>query len=422
MHEILRATSGSPLFEVTAAPYVVLDTELCIQGVNPAYLRATGRSRDELMGVFPFDAFPDNLEDADATGVLNLGSSLERVLRRAAPHDMGVQRYDIPRSDAPGVFRRKTWSPVNPPLSDVEGDIVGVLHHVEDITVVDNILRRARGAGPPDVTLRPAAVLRRAMLAAAHYERASAPLNGARANSGNQARGSDARRDALWHRIVHAARQDRRPGGCANAVCSTAVEELPEIDAAAITVHGSGLLPQHLAVSSPLARRAEEIQWVTGEGPSLTAYETGEPALMACTDRDGPAWPFFSDAARGIGVSGAFAFPLRTAAATLGTLTLYGARRAGRPAQLPAAAQTFADMATAVLLADMDSEIVEQVRATADADDINITIGILSAVHGVSTHETGLWLRAAASATGRPLAAFAREIMARHGHKPDGGH
>ncbi|MEV6752986.1 PAS domain-containing protein [Streptomyces sp. NPDC051214] len=106
MHEILRATSGSPLFEVTAAPYVVLDTDLCIQGVNPAYLRATGRSREELMGVFMFDAFPDNPEDAHATGVLNLGSSLERVLRRAVPHDMGVQRYDMPRTDAPDAFRR----------------------------------------------------------------------------------------------------------------------------------------------------------------------------------------------------------------------------------------------------------------------------------------------------------------------------
>ncbi|MEV0522188.1 PAS domain-containing protein [Streptomyces sp. NPDC050439] len=408
MHEVLRATSGSPLFEVTAAPYAVLDTQLRIQGANPAYLRATGRSRDELMGVFVFDAFPDNPEDADATGVLNLGSSLERVLRHAAPHDMGVQRYDIPRADAPGTFLRKTWSPINSPLSDVEGHIVGVLHHVEDITVVDDILHQARGTGPSDVKLRPAAVLRRAMLAAARCE--------------DQARDSDTRRDALWHRVVHAARRNRRPGGCADAVCSTVVEELPEIDAAAITVHGSGLLPQHLAVSSPLARRAEEIQWVTGEGPTLTALATGEPALMSCMDRDGPAWPFFADAARGIGVSGVFAFPLRTAAATLGTLTLYGARRTGRPAQPPAVAQEFADMATAVLLADMDSEIVEQVRATADADDINVTIGILSVAHGISTHESGLWLRAAAGARDRPLADFAREIMVRHGHKPGGRH
>ncbi|MEV6752989.1 hypothetical protein [Streptomyces sp. NPDC051214] len=191
-------------------------------------------------------------------------------------------------------------------------------------------------------------------------------------------------------------------------------------DAAAITVQASGLLPQHLAVTSPLARRAEEIQWVAGEGPSLTAFETGEPALMLCMDRDGPAWPFFADSARGIGVSGVFVFPLRTAAATFDTLTLYGARRNDRREEPPAAAQTFGDMATAVLLADMDSEIVGHVRAIADADDINITIAILSAVHGIGTHETGLWLRAAADEAGRPLAAFAREIMARHGHKPGG--
>lgn len=77
-------------------------------------------------------------------------------------------------------------------------------------------------------------------------------------------------------------------------------------------------------------------------------------------------------------------------------------------------------MATAVLLADLDGDIAEQVRATADADDINITIGLLSAAHGVSPHDTSLWLRAAAAATGRPLAALAREILARRGHAPDG--
>ncbi|MER6693870.1 hypothetical protein [Streptomyces minutiscleroticus] len=35
-------------------------------------------------------------------------------------------------------------------------------------------------------------------------------------------------------------------------MCHTAVRELPAVDAAAITLHGTGLLPHHLAVSSPL--------------------------------------------------------------------------------------------------------------------------------------------------------------------------
>ncbi|MEU7159670.1 PAS domain-containing protein [Streptomyces chrestomyceticus] len=85
MHEVLRATSGSRLFEVTTAPYVVLDTELCIRGVNTAYLRATERSRDEPIGAFMFGAFPDDPRDATATGVRDLPASLERVLSRGAP-------------------------------------------------------------------------------------------------------------------------------------------------------------------------------------------------------------------------------------------------------------------------------------------------------------------------------------------------
>ncbi|MFF3485666.1 hypothetical protein ACFYXC_20685 [Streptomyces sp. NPDC002701] len=78
-------------------------------------LRATGRLRDELIGAFMFDAFPDDPADATATGVRNLTASLERVLRLGAPDDMGIQRYDIPEPGAFGAFRRKAWNPVDSP-------------------------------------------------------------------------------------------------------------------------------------------------------------------------------------------------------------------------------------------------------------------------------------------------------------------
>ncbi|WP_410651436.1 PAS domain-containing protein [Amycolatopsis sp. cmx-4-54] len=63
MHHVLTSTSESSLFAVTAAPYLVLDTELRIAAANPAYLRATGRAAGELAGELMFDAFPDNPAD-----------------------------------------------------------------------------------------------------------------------------------------------------------------------------------------------------------------------------------------------------------------------------------------------------------------------------------------------------------------------
>ncbi|GGX96880.1 hypothetical protein GCM10010358_58260 [Streptomyces minutiscleroticus] len=112
MHEILRTASESLLFEVTAAPCLVLDADLRIQGANPACLRATRRSRDELLGASMSDAFPDNPQDATATGVRNLGASLERVLRRGAPDDMGCSATTspMPPPRAVSVPRRRVRS------------------------------------------------------------------------------------------------------------------------------------------------------------------------------------------------------------------------------------------------------------------------------------------------------------------------
>ncbi|WP_053695202.1 PAS domain-containing protein [Streptomyces sp. NRRL F-5755] len=415
MHEVLRATSDSQLFLVTAAPYVVLDTDLRIRAANPAYLRATGRTRDELIGAFMFDAFPDNPEDPTATGVRNLGASLERVLRYGVPDDMGVQRYDIPDPEVPGTFRPKTWSPVNSPLVDGDGRVVGALHHAEDITAVHEILGPADGeADVWDTARQPTALLRRAMLAAARYARAHDTWQASRHSSGERSAADIARRDALWHRIVHAARRSL-PQGCADAVCAAAVRELPTVDAAAITLHGRGPVPHHLAASSPSALRAEELQWVAGEGPSLTAYETGEPVLVADVDRCGSRWPFCADAVSRAGVSAVFAYPLRNSATTLGTLTLYREGRSPRRLGPPLDAAAFADITTAVLLADMDTEIIQQLRTTADADDINTAIGVLAAAQGISTDDAAVWLRTTAASQRLSRADIARTVLARYG-------
>ncbi|MFZ3599521.1 PAS domain-containing protein [Streptomyces sp. BH104] len=315
---------------MTTAPYLVLDTEWRIRGVNEAYLRATERSRDELLGAFMFDAFPDDPRDAGATGVRDLSASLERVLSRGTPDDMGIQPYNIPGPSASDTFRRKIWSPVNSPLTDGDGRVVGALHHVEDVTSVYEVLR-GTGNGAAGAGVRhPSALVRRTMLAVTRYERAAREVAAGRATPGGLAsaraasNGGLAQRDALWHAVVHAAR--RAPSAdCGNAVCDAAVRDLPGTDAAVITLHGGGRVPMQLACSSLWARRAEELQYVTGDGPSVAAFDAGEPVLVSDLERSGAAWPLFAEAAGGLGVGAVFAYPLRTATATLGTLTLYRA-------------------------------------------------------------------------------------------------
>ncbi|MFE7036359.1 PAS domain-containing protein [Streptomyces sp. NPDC057621] len=411
------------MFEVTTAPYVVLDTDFRIRGVNAAYLHATGREREELLGAYMFDAFPDDPRDADATGVRNLTASLERVLRRGAPDDMGIQRYDIPDIRVAGVFQRRAWSPVNSPLTDADGHVVGALHHVEDVTAVHEALYRAHRDDRTDTGRPPAVVLRRAMLALTRYERAARAVAAGRANPGGPSPSAVlsvaevARRDGLWHAVLHAARHTR-PRDCAGAVCEAAVRELSAADAAVITLHGEGPENFQLAVSSSWGRRAEELQYITGEGPSLTAFDTGEGVLVPDLDHGAARWPLFAEATAGIAVGAIFAYPLRTATATLGTLTLYRRRGATAPAGPPADAQAFAEITTAVLLADMDGEIIEEIRATADRDDLNTAIGIVAATQHISPSEALTWLQTMARAQNLPLADLARAILSQYPQDP----
>ncbi|MGW6564868.1 PP2C family protein-serine/threonine phosphatase [Streptomyces sp. NPDC054975] len=122
------------LFVATPSPYLVLGRDLVIVDVNDAYLRATGRSRSDLVGQYIFDAFPDNPADATADGVRNLGASLHRALQSREPDTMAVQKYDIPVPSRPGEFEERWWSPINTPVLGPDGQVAWIIHRVEDVT------------------------------------------------------------------------------------------------------------------------------------------------------------------------------------------------------------------------------------------------------------------------------------------------
>jgi signal transduction histidine kinase len=95
-------------------------------------LAATHTTRGETVGRGLFEVFPDNPDDADATGMNNLRASLERVIATKAPDTMAVQKYDIRRPD--GAFEVKYWRPKNIPVLSAGGDVQYILHRVEDVT------------------------------------------------------------------------------------------------------------------------------------------------------------------------------------------------------------------------------------------------------------------------------------------------
>ncbi|WP_413798075.1 PP2C family protein-serine/threonine phosphatase [Streptomyces iranensis] len=143
-----RQIDYQAVFAVTPSPYLVLAPDLVIVEVNEAYLRATGRTREELIGHYLFEVHPDNPADPDADGVRNLDASLQRVLRLKRTDTMAVQKYDIPVSGHPGVFRAKWWSPINTPVLGPDGEVRWIIHRVEDMT--EFVLTRPLRPKPED--------------------------------------------------------------------------------------------------------------------------------------------------------------------------------------------------------------------------------------------------------------------------------
>ncbi|HEY3255930.1 MAG TPA: ATP-binding protein, partial [Polyangiaceae bacterium] len=115
---LLALLPDSPRFTMVAA--------------TDARLAATHTTREQTLGRGLFEIFPDNPDDSAATGTNNLRASLERVLATRAADTMAVQKYDI--RGPGGSFQVKYWSPKNIPLLSATGEVLYILHRVEDVT------------------------------------------------------------------------------------------------------------------------------------------------------------------------------------------------------------------------------------------------------------------------------------------------
>ncbi len=125
-HAIFRALPGL---------YLLLNLKFEIIEVSDTYLHATMVKREAILGCNVFDAFPDNPNDLEATGVKNLLLSLSRVLQNKITDTMAVQKYDIRRpASEGGEFEVRYWSPINAPIFDAGGQLQYILHRVEDVT------------------------------------------------------------------------------------------------------------------------------------------------------------------------------------------------------------------------------------------------------------------------------------------------
>ncbi|GAB2943456.1 hypothetical protein GCM10027048_05130 [Hymenobacter coalescens] len=121
-------------FNALPGAYVLLTADLRIEAVSDAYLTATLTRREQLLGEYMFDAFPDNPAVPEARSVRNLQASLARVLATGQPHEMPRQHYDVPDPAHPGRFVERYWLVRNIPLPDEQGQTSHILHVAQDVT------------------------------------------------------------------------------------------------------------------------------------------------------------------------------------------------------------------------------------------------------------------------------------------------
>jgi serine phosphatase RsbU (regulator of sigma subunit) len=131
------------VFQALPGMVALITPELMYADANEEFLRMSGRTREQVVGRFLFDVFPDNPNDPAATGMRNLEVSLRRVLATGERDTMALQRYDVESAECPGQWDERYWSPVNAPVFGPDGKVRLVVHRVEEVTE----LIRARG-GP----------------------------------------------------------------------------------------------------------------------------------------------------------------------------------------------------------------------------------------------------------------------------------
>ncbi|MFS2025985.1 ATP-binding protein [Massilia sp. GER05] len=110
--------------------------EATILAVNDAFLKASGRTREELVGVSLFEAFPRNPDDPADTGETVLRRSLARVVATGQPDRLPAQRYPIPVVLPNGEtgYEERFWTAVSTPVFGTDGAILCISHTTNDVT------------------------------------------------------------------------------------------------------------------------------------------------------------------------------------------------------------------------------------------------------------------------------------------------
>ncbi|MFG2550622.1 PP2C family protein-serine/threonine phosphatase [Streptomyces sp. NPDC048581] len=132
------------VFQSLPGMVALLTPELVYADANEDFQRLSGRTREQLVGRYIFDVFPENPNDPAATGMRDVRASMLRVVATGERDTMALQRYDVEDPLHPGHWEERYWSPINAPVLGPDGKVLFVLHRVEEVT---ELIHLRGGAG-----------------------------------------------------------------------------------------------------------------------------------------------------------------------------------------------------------------------------------------------------------------------------------
>ncbi|WP_308013613.1 GAF and ANTAR domain-containing protein [Streptomyces beigongshangae] len=235
-------------------------------------------------------------------------------------------------------------------------------------------------------------------------------------------------RYGLAGRVLAAAGGDARelPGRLCEVLC----EGVP-VDGATLSLMTHTPARYLLGASDPVARKLEEVQFLTGEGPCVTAAATGKPVVVPDFRRPLERWPLFEAGLQAplARMGAVYAFPLAIGDQVLGAADLIRREPMTPDEETVAEMATAVRMTAAVLLPALPAllpgyglspeETARADRAGAHWDTTHQAAGKLAGQLGISTQEALARLRGHAFSTGRSLPHVAQDVLGPPRDQPD---
>ncbi|MEU3620007.1 SpoIIE family protein phosphatase [Streptomyces sp. NPDC006872] len=132
------------VFRALPGMVALLTPDLVYADANDDFTRLAGRTREQLIGRYIFDVFPENPSEPAAAGMRETRASMLRVVAAGERDTMALLRYDIEDPARPGHWLEHYWSPVNAPVLGADGRVALIVHRVEEVT---ELIRAFGGSG-----------------------------------------------------------------------------------------------------------------------------------------------------------------------------------------------------------------------------------------------------------------------------------